>query len=102
MKKVLIVLTAALILTAISATGAFAENVIGPDEKSEIKSMFDSMRSWAQQAEENGEITKDEAKEWDKHFKSMEKYHKQNGFSEHCGGAYGDDKETGYNMMGTF
>lgn len=85
-RKIVVIMALVLTVTAISASAAFANGNEGQGETGAIKSMFDAMRSWSQRLQENGEITKEEAKEWDKHFKDMEKYHEENGINGHCGG----------------
>ena len=60
------------------------ENDVG--KRSSIDSMFDAMRNWKQQAQENDEITEEEARKWEKHFEDMKRHHERNGFKGHCGG----------------
>lgn len=91
-RKIAVILTLVLVVTAITASAVFAKENVEPAEKAAIKSMFDAMRSWAQQAQDNGDITKEEAKEWENHFKDMEKFHEKNGF----GGMMGNG------MMGNY
>lgn len=107
-KKIAIVLTLALVVTAISVSSVFAKDIeVDQGEKQAIKSMFDAMRSWSQQAQDSGEITKEEAKEWDKHFKDMEKFHEEDGFGGMMGsGTYGGgmmgNGNYGSGMMGSY
>lgn len=78
-----------MVFTAMSVTAVFASDNL--NDRSNIKSMFDSMRDWARQAQSTGEISEQEAKEWNSHFEVMEKYHEKNGFAGHCG--ISDNKE---------
>lgn len=49
-----------------------------------FESMFDFMRNWIKDAQEKDQISKEETKEWEKHFNYIEKLHEKNGFSRHC------------------
>ena len=99
MKKLSMILTIVLVVTAISATVAFASDNL---------SMFDSMRDWAREAKSTGEISEQEAKKWNNHFDVMEDYHEKNGFSDHCGTTDNNQGEQDMpdseftNMMKTF
>lgn len=89
-RKITLILSLVLIVTAIGATTVLADGNGAQGEKSAIESMFDAMRSWSQQAQEKGEITGEEAKKLDDHFKDMEKYHEESGLG-HCGGSDNDN-----------
>ncbi|AUS97396.1 hypothetical protein CDQ84_15785 [Clostridium thermosuccinogenes] len=89
-RKIMGILTVVLVVAALSTSAVFAKDNGDQREKSAINSMFDAMRNWSQQAQERGEITEEEAKEWEKHFEDMKKFHESNGFGGHCGGFNND------------
>jgi hypothetical protein len=84
-KKFAIVITAVLLVAAVSAPAVFAAEDNNSKVTERFESMFDSMRNWAKDAQERGQITQEEAERWNKHFDDMEEFHQENGFSGHCG-----------------
>lgn len=40
-----------------------------------FNSIVDSMRSWVNEAKENGDINEEQAEAWNDHFTYMEKFH---------------------------
>ncbi|MEZ0536846.1 hypothetical protein ACAG39_06280 [Caldicellulosiruptoraceae bacterium PP1] len=99
-RKIMIILAVAIAITSISAFVVFAKDNREQGDKSAIRSMFDAMRSWIQQAQDNGKITKEETNEWNKHLNDMEKYHEKNGFEGHCGGTNNREGENQSYMPG--
>lgn len=53
------------------------------------KNMMDYHREDLDKALENGEISEEEAKKWDEHYKYMEDFHNENGFRGCHGGRRG-------------
>ncbi|NJD01008.1 MAG: hypothetical protein FIA99_00040 [Ruminiclostridium sp.] len=99
-RKIIVVLAVALVVAAISVSAVFATDNGEQGKTGVIQSMFDAMRSWSQQAQDRGEITKEEAQQWDSHFKGMEKFHKENGLAGHCGGTNSGKGENQNHMPG--
>ncbi|HBV95616.1 MAG: hypothetical protein JL50_10010 [Peptococcaceae bacterium BICA1-7] len=84
MKKRFWVLVAAGILVvalaAPAAFGAIAGNGQGDQSQQFYNQMFDWHQKWLDQAQEDGQVTPEQAKAWQDHFNYMREFHSQNGF----------------------
>lgn len=86
-RKIMFISLIAMLVVVLTGTSAvFADDSGSTEASGTVRSMFDSMRDWVKNALDSGEITQEEAEKWEEHFDSMEGYHRQNGFTGHCGG----------------
>ncbi|WHH60151.1 DUF2680 domain-containing protein [Petroclostridium sp. X23] len=88
-KKIAVFVTSLVLITAIAIPTALAAAPEDSKTSKFFESMFDFHRKWVEKSVEKGEITEEEAEQWNEHFDAMEKYHEENGFEDHCGGAAG-------------
>ncbi len=83
-KKIAVIISLVLLVSIVGASSVFALDNKNTDDNGFLKSMFDNMKSWVQQALDKGQITKDQADNWGEHINDMQKYHEENG-AGHCG-----------------
>ncbi|MBZ4646633.1 MAG: hypothetical protein PWR27_175 [Petroclostridium sp.] len=88
-KKITVLITTLLLITAIAVPVALAADEKDSKASDFFNSMFDFHRKWVDKAVEKGDITEDEAKQWNEHFDYMQKFHEENGFGGQCGGVGG-------------
>ena len=94
MKKTLVVLSMLMVVVFVSAfayAGAPVPTtqplkVSVEDREAWFKERLEWKRAQIAEALKEGLITKEEAKTWNDHFASMEKFHKENGFMPSCSG----------------
>lgn len=84
-RKIAVIISISLLVVVIGAAVVFAAEQNNSKSADFIKSMFDFMRDQTNNAQKEGQITQEEAEEWNRHLDDMEKYHEENGFSQHCG-----------------
>lgn len=96
-KRIAVFITTLVLITSIAIPIALAAENEGSKTTKFFESMFDFHRKWIEKALEKGEITEEEAEQWNEHFGIMEKYHAENGFGGHCSGAVGPGNGT-YNQ----
>jgi hypothetical protein len=90
-KKFVAVVALAMLVLAISAPIAFAQDNNKSDSSRVAGTMFDYRKDWVQKAIQNGDITKEEAQQWEEHFNAMEKYHEEYGYGRGCGRYFNND-----------
>lgn len=95
-KKISMLIILFLLVTVLGLPAVYAAGENGSERDDFFDSMFDSMRSWINEAKENGGITEEEAKAWENHFNYMERFHKEYGYGP-CGGFGG--RQYGRGMM---
>ncbi|WHH59971.1 DUF2680 domain-containing protein [Petroclostridium sp. X23] len=88
-KKIAVFVTSLVLIAAIAIPTALAATPEDSKTSKFFESMFDFHRKWVDKSVKNGEITEEEAQNYNEHFDTMEKYHDENGFEDHCGGAAG-------------
>lgn len=100
----IVLITALVFVIIVAVPSVFAAS---SEDSNFFDSMFDFHKKWIERSVQNGDITEEEADQWNEHFNEMEEYHEENGFSEHCGG-FGDETENesyrsefGSGMMGS-
>ncbi|MGE4283422.1 MAG: DUF2680 domain-containing protein [Clostridia bacterium] len=88
-KKSVVFITSLVLIAAIAIPAAFAAAPEDSKTSKFFESMFDFHRKWVDKSVEKGEITEQQAQQYNEHFDAMEEYHEENGFEDHCGGAAG-------------
>lgn len=67
-------------LTASAVFGAVNGNKEKEQDQQFINQMFDSHQQWLDQAQKDGQVTPEQAKDWQEHFNYMRDFHGKNGF----------------------
>lgn len=104
-KRFWLLALAGILLVALAAPAAFGA-ITGNDQKGQdpqaqqfFNQMFDWHQKWLDQAQQNGQVTPDQAKAWQDHFNYMRDFHSKNGFGP-MGSMMGGNGFNG--MMGNF
>ena len=87
-RKIAVFFTVFALIAAVGASAVFAADG-NNSNLTNLKLKFDYMRDWTKDATEKGQITPEEAEQWNEHFAEMEKFHEENGFLGYCGGFMG-------------
>lgn len=86
-----------LALAAPAAFGAITGNVAKDKDQKFLNQMFNQHQQWLEKAEKDGDVTPEQAKEWQDHFNDMRDFHSKNGFGP-MESMMGDDHHN--SMMG--
>jgi hypothetical protein len=92
-KRFAILGVAALLMMALVVPTAFAEKAVdNPNDAQNnwFNQMFQFHSQWLDNAEKNGEVSKEQANNWRNHFNYMQEFHNENGFGMMNGNGNGN------------
>ena len=81
-KRLWILVVGGILIIALAvpmAYGAVSSNNQKTQDQQFFNQMFDTHQQWLDQAQEDGQVTPEQAKAWQEHFKNMRDFHEKYG-----------------------